>query len=176
MREAVAASEQRVKQLEQAMEMDRGLLAAQGRHLREVEAFHRQVAAQVGQQAIIANAVPRSMAVQLSSTASDDHFRIGCAGPLDMRSMRSMPPDAPMPIDQLRSVTLRMLRVRAVQDAMRTRIDAKVHFADSVVGYGMTQQAIDGMTAEEIAERIAPELVRMLAQAIKGARGSRARY
>lgn len=165
-RESIAALTARAGELEKGMAMDRGLIRQQSARLAEADAFAREVGAIVGREAVIAGE-PVMMDLRWP--------RRSAMGPRLVPSKSLGPIDFETPLPSVVSIqyeTLRLLEVDCVADRISRTMHVRVTMDDKTIGYGLTEAALIQMTDREIESRVAPEIARMLAAALKRGRTS----
>lgn len=159
-REELAVQVARVAQLTESMGMDRELLKKQAAHLREAVDYAGEVAEMVGREAVIAGA-PTKLNGEVF-----DGMRFAPLAPPQFASFA-----VDMPVQYIRSETLRLLKMETVADRMRGQVHFRVTLADKVAGYTISESALQRMSEGEIERRVTPEIARFLVRAIK--RGDR---
>jgi hypothetical protein len=162
-REALAAADERIGNLETAMKMDRALLARQRGEIQRSEDFQREVAEIVGREAIIAG-VPVRMSYSFQRYGDSIEFvpRQPFSAIALLNSVEHTH------IKAVRRETLHLLDVDVVADQLRHQIQARVKLAGSQAGYAISTKALIRMPEKELVPRIAEEIAVLLVRDIKG--------
>lgn len=160
-REALAASEQSISDLETAMTLDRALLRDQGRRLREYEYFQRDVVDLVGREAVIAGE-PTTLDLKWDERDGD---RIHHA-PYQPLTMARIIDRSWQDSYAVRDEVLRLLQVETVAEPMRQQVHARVTLADERVGYAISESALQRLSRDQIRKAIGEPMLRMLVDAL----------
>lgn len=161
-REALAASEQRINDLECAIVMEGGLMASTRAKLSEARAFQRDVAEMVGREAVIAGEV-----TTLDYKWDADHGDHINYVPRQQLSMAMLCDRSEQEIYEMRHEVLRLLNVEAVNEVMRHMVHARVTLADERVGYGISEAALRRMSRDQLRKTIYEPMLDMLVDALK---------
>lgn len=156
MRLEIAAGISRVNQLEQALKMDRGLISHLSAKAESAREYAELVASIVGENSIAAGE-PKNLNFKY---AGRDRVLI------DVPERNYSSPDCNL--DEVRFETLRVLEVKTVRDQTARQMHVRVNFADEIVGYAMSEQALMNMPEDRLVSRLSIEIARQLVKQIRG--------
>lgn len=156
----IAAKQDRIDALEEAMRMDRGLLAHQSQKLQTLRDQLDDIASEVAHQSAL-------LGVDTHLTDGFDGMRI-VPMPLELLSLQSFLNLADeKTTDRITVETIRLLNVKAVRDRFNGQLHCYVDLAGEGSAYGITESAIRNMSLESLTMRIAPEIARHLLEKLK---------
>lgn len=149
------AMREQIKASEASRAMDRGLIAEQGRKLRDAEDYQRSVARIVGE-----NAIAAGKPSMMQMTAYGD-FQIA---PRGQPRMPSYMHSHPVSMDAVRAETMRLLHIDVIRDITATQLHCRVMLKDKKAGYAISDLALMQMSKQELRHVIHREIADGLAR------------
>lgn len=162
MREELAAKQERVANLETGMAMDRGLLRDQSEKLSNLKEMMGEFAERVGRYAI-AEGVPTMFDADWLMRKQSFGMSIEMGVPSFAYH------GAMLDSYRVHDEVMRILDVEVVRNHMARNMHCRLQFDGHQIGYAISDHALVGMTSDELARRITPEVVRMLMLELKRA-------
>lgn len=159
-REALAAAQETVKQLEFARRMDAALLADQSRTIDRLRSMISEIAYIVGHHAVIAGE-PTVLTYGFDGmrAAPDRGELVVGYGPSGQ--------EAPS-FNAITAETLRLLKFSAIRDELARHIHFRVSLADGNIGYAISMRAIESMPADALERLLAVEISRDMSRSLVG--------
>lgn len=156
-REALAAAQTRVDDLERAHAMDRGLLEHQSRTIADLREWLQMIADEVGHQAVLAG----EPTILLEGQGYDGmrvvpHKDLLCLGGTSLFTQ------------SFAVEVLRLLDVEVIRSNLNRQMHVLVALADKQVAYAITESAIFGLSRAALVRLLAPRIAEQLVAALRG--------
>jgi hypothetical protein len=165
-REEIAARDLRLAQLDSGLAMTNGLLRNSTEEKQLLREQLAKIANRLGRYAVGAGLpVP----FQFPHLRRQREFYMGVIHPMPLSPL-DLTNSAVDTCCKISREIMRILDVEVVRDHMSRDLHCRLFFDGHMIGYALSDHAIQRMTSEELTEKIAPEITYLLVKEIQKAR------